>query len=217
MNQSANVSSIDSIGRVKLALQTFEQSAGDALTAVEMQIRRAIDWLEGDQAGYWQNRIRRGQDQVSEAKLTLERCMMFADEGQRAACDVEKKDLEKAKRRLALAEEKLEAVRRWSRAIGREAAEYEAGVSALRTWLEADCPKSIASLERMIKSLDAYLGLQAPSDASAGGASAARSVAQEAAEQAPTDEKQGNKAQAGDEAANQAESGDTPRQEKEQA
>ncbi len=160
MDSSANITSVAEIGHFRVALKSFEQDAAGALTLVMMQIRRMVDWVEHDQLQHWQMRVKRGFDEVSETRTTLERCRMFALEGERRSCEEEKKAFEKAKRSLRHAQEKVEVVKKWARTLSHETAEYQASAGALGGWLESECPKALASLERMIASLEAYLATE---------------------------------------------------------
>lgn len=179
MGTSANITSVAEIDHFRLALKRFEDGASDALTSVMMQIRRTVDWVEHDQLQHWRMRVRRGHDEVSETRTTLERCRMFALEGERRGCAEEQKAFEKAKRHLRHAQEKVEIVKTWARTLSHETAEYQASTSELGGWLEGECPKALAALERMMTSLEAYLAtkvaiISEPTSAAVGSTSVAQ-------------------------------------------
>ena len=160
MGSSANITSVAEIGHFRLALKSFEEEASNALTSVMLQVRRTVDWVEHDQLQHWQMRVKRGYDEVAETRTTLERCQMFALDGERRGCDEEKKAFEKAKRHLRHAQEKVEIVKKWARMLSHEVAEYQAASGRLNGWLESECPKALAALERMMTSLEAYLATE---------------------------------------------------------
>ena len=110
---TANVTSIDALRNVKAALVRFCADAESALVAMEIEARRPVDWIEGDRARYWPQQARRASELVQEARLALERCEIRIGSEDRPSCYDEKKALEKAKRRLQLAEDKARIVRRW--------------------------------------------------------------------------------------------------------
>ena len=62
------------------------------------------------------------------------------------------------------AEEKAEAVKRWSRAVDQAVLKYKSGASRLAHWLETDVPKALAVLGRMARALEAYLAVESPVD-----------------------------------------------------
>ena len=86
MSTSANVASIEAIRDFKGALLRFEEGAAHALSALQQEIYRALDWLENDRPAYWREQIRRGHDRVAESRLNYERCRMKSVGGQRPAC-----------------------------------------------------------------------------------------------------------------------------------
>jgi hypothetical protein len=181
MSESAHITSIDVLGRFKLAMQKFRDEAGESLSGAQMVIQRYVDWIEHDCVKHWQNQVRVGWEKIAEARADLERCQSLAMDGERKTCHDEQEALDQAKRRLRRAEEQLEAVRHWRNKIQHEAAEYQARAGQLGGWLETDHPKSIAALERMQASLAAYVAMQAPTNevSSSGLASDAASVARE--------------------------------------
>jgi hypothetical protein len=158
MGQRARVTSIDAVDDFAAALRCFQHDASRILEALELGIHRAVQWIQEDQKQYWKQQLRRSDQKVQEAKLALERCLIFkGGSDQRAACVEEKRALERAKRRHQLCREKLETVRRWSRDIERAVFEYKAGVGELRQWLETDAARTLGLLERITQTLQEYV------------------------------------------------------------
>ncbi len=157
MARQARVTSIDVVQTFAAAMKCFADDAASALDALELEIRRALAWIEHDQKSLWNGRVHRGWDEVTEARRNLERKLMFPVADERPSCHDEKKALEAAQKRLRLAQHKVEAVRHWSRVADREANEYVGAVSQLRRWLEHDLPNALADLERMSRALEGYV------------------------------------------------------------
>jgi hypothetical protein len=180
MGATAKLTSTDALTRLKLALQYFHLGANDGLTAVAMEVQRFIDWVEHDRAKFWAMKVRKGFDKIAEARSNLERCQMMNVAGHTPECRDEKKALERAKRELAYAEEKVAKVKHWSRALRHEATEYQARAGQLTGWLEGEFPKAVAALERMIAAIENYLAVTAPQgrDPSAATSDAGQSMAQ---------------------------------------
>ncbi len=162
MSDSANVTSIEAIADFKGALLRFEEGAAHALSALQQEIYRALDWLENDRPAYWQEQIRTGHDKVTETRVNYERCRMQTVGGQRPACLEEKEAWRSAKQRLATAQEKLETVRRWTIKVHQEVDEYRGRIGRLQRCIETDVPQMVALLERMLDSLDAYASVSRP-------------------------------------------------------
>ena len=160
MANPAQVKSIDSLQSMTAALECFHADAASALDELDMEIRRATQFIAEDCRQYWKHEVRRSTERVVEAKLALEHAQMFrgGDERQ-ASCIEEKKVLEREKRRLQLAEAKVEAVRHWTITIERALNEYRAVRSQFANWLESDFPKAAAVMHRMIAALETYVRL----------------------------------------------------------
>ena len=74
----------------------------------------------------------------------------------------QKEALRLAIQRLRQAEEKLEKVRRWGPVLQHAIAEYNSAARPLGDRLSGDLVASLALLDRMVASLDAYMAIKAP-------------------------------------------------------
>lgn len=170
MSTQADVKSIDTLAFVKAAFASFAHESGQAVSECEMQGQRAVDWITVDQAGYWKAECRRMAELVNKAMKDLEYCKAFKKVGNnQPSCIEEKKALEKAKQRLARAEQKAEAVRRWTPIVQQQFREACVRLVRFREVVDVDCPRAMAQLERMLKALDAYRQVASPTDSAGGG------------------------------------------------
>jgi hypothetical protein len=71
----------------------------------------------------------------------------------------ERKMLERARTRHRRAEETAAAMRRYAMAAERDADEYSGRARQLADLLDADLPRAIATLDRVLDSLDAYVAV----------------------------------------------------------
>lgn len=85
MDSQARVGSLDVFQDVRAAYAKFGDSGRNALIAVDLEIRRMLDWLEKDQVGYWKGEIRRREEKLNEAKTALHRKRITATFGNVAA------------------------------------------------------------------------------------------------------------------------------------
>ena len=171
MSTQAEVNSIDTLAFVKAAMVTFGHETGQSLAEVEMQAQRIVDWICIEQAAYWKTEVRRAADGVNQAMKDLQHCRTFKKVGNNEpSCIEEKKALEKAKKKLARAEEKAEAVRRWAPVVRQQFQETGVRMTRFREVIDVDCPKAVARLERMLVSLDHYVHTSAPRSAAGGAA-----------------------------------------------
>jgi hypothetical protein len=160
---SANVQSLTAISEFRSALCTFMVEARQSLAALEMEARRAVDYITHDQAQHWNSEVRRGREQVQQRKLDIHNTRTFKRIGDYVpSCIDEKKELAKAERRLHLAEVKVEAVRHWGRVAEQAFREFQARLAQFVSILDGDLPKATARLARMLATLDRYMAVQAP-------------------------------------------------------
>ena len=160
MNRPARVRSIDALDDLTAAVRAFAAEATVALDGLRMDLHRAIQWVQCDQKDYWSQELRRSEQAVTEARLSLERKRMFRIGDQAPSCREEEKALEAAKRRVAAAREKLEAVKRWSRLLERQSMECRAGIAPLSDWVQTDVPRAVTLLNRMSGALERYVGME---------------------------------------------------------
>jgi hypothetical protein len=155
---SARVFSLEALVDLKAALCIFTAEAREALSAVEMEIRRNQVWLE-EQLKYWRDLVVHCEEAVFQAKqeLTRRRMMRIADRPPDTS--EQEEALHRAQARLADAEEKVEMTRRWLRQVPEAIIEYEGPARQLSGILDADMPKADALLENKIASLEAYVQL----------------------------------------------------------
>ncbi len=163
MGQAARVHSIEAIQEFKDGVCVFRDESIEALGAVQMEIRRAFDFLE-QQTRFWQNEVRRREELVLVAKNELTRKKMMPIIGKNPDTTEQEKNLKLARRRLEEAEEKLETARKLAPHLRREVDEYEGPARQLSNLLEADLANAVALLERKLDALEAYLALQAPAE-----------------------------------------------------
>lgn len=164
MSQSAQVHSVAAIDRFRLALAEFEQRTTTALDTLMGEIRRASDWLDNDCPAYWLEQEKRAADGVHQAKLDLERCLIFPVAGEKPACREEKAALRAAHQRLDYCREKRQRVRHWQGILQHEVFEYQGRIGQLRRLLEIDLPAARAKLELAIRRIEGY-AIERPPDA----------------------------------------------------
>ncbi len=172
MSTQADVKSIDTLAFMKAAFGVFGHDSGQALAEVEIQGQRAVEWITVDQAAFWKAETRRMTELVNKAIKDLEYCRAFKKVGNnQPSCIEEKKALEKAKQRLARAEQKAEAVRRWTPLVQQQFRETCVRLVRFREVIDVDCPRAMAQLEKMLKALDAYRQVSSPTGGADGAGS----------------------------------------------
>jgi len=163
MSTQADVKSLDTLAFVKAALAAYAHETGGALDEIELEGRKAVDYITVDRAAYWKAEVRRCGDLVNEAIKDLEHCRTFKKVGDnQPSCVEEKKALEKARAKLADAERRAEAVRRWTPVVLQQFRDACVRLVHFREVVDVDCPRAIARIEKMLRSLEAYGQVSSP-------------------------------------------------------
>ncbi|APW58678.1 hypothetical protein [Paludisphaera borealis] len=167
MSKAARVLSVEALTDFRNSMIKFNEEARGALSGVDMELRRMRDWLERDQLGYWQMQVKRRSEEVMNARTELAR-RKIAAQGSDTISDTEQKEkLREAMRRLRIAEEKVALVKRLIPVLHHTIAEYKSCASPLADHLSGGMEKSIHRIGAMVKSLEGYLALRAPTAPSA--------------------------------------------------
>jgi hypothetical protein len=161
MADGADVRSIDAVRDWQAALADYGDTLAEALAGVELEIRRAHDWL-GEQLSRWQWAVRECEEDVVRAKAELSQRKFPNWDGREPDCTVQEKNLRIAKGRLEHAQDQVAKCRQWLGRLPKMIDESYVGPSRrLANFLEAELPKALADLARRIASLESYSGLRA--------------------------------------------------------
>ncbi len=163
MSRTANVQSIQTLKDFKLAMIEFSEDARNALSGVDMDLRKMRDFLERDQLGYWQMQVKRRNEEVMQARSDLHR-RKISQQGSDTVSDSEQKEaLREATRRLRVAEDKVALIRKLIPQLHHAIAEYHSHSQPLGDHLSGGFERSLSVLERMVLALEAYVATTAPS------------------------------------------------------
>ena len=157
---NADVRSIDALREWHAALAVYAAGLSDALAGVEMEIRRAHDWL-GEQLSRWQQAVRDCEEDVVQAKAELSARKFPGWDDRNPDTTVQEKALRQAKAKKEYAEDQVQLVRKWMQRLPKLVDEAYTGPSRrLGSLLELDVPKALAALDRQLGALDSYAGLR---------------------------------------------------------
>jgi hypothetical protein len=163
MSEGAYVGSFEAVRDFRAALHTFLQEVREAMCSYDLEVRRTLDWLLEAQPKRWQQEVRNCDETIAKAKIDLERCRNSKlPGGGTPSCMEERKALERARHRRQYALDKIESVRKWGYVLGREAEEYTGRAHQLSGMFDADLPQAIATLDRVLSTLEAYAALNHP-------------------------------------------------------
>jgi hypothetical protein len=154
------VESVEALKTLRTTLWKFAEACRSALSDAEGEMQRTLVWLETEQPVYWQGQIRKANERVARAKEAVRQKTVFKDAtGARRSAVEEEKALALALRRLAEAEEKLAAVKKYARRLQKEISLYKGGVQRFTTGVEHDIPVAVSQLDRMVAAIEAYVAL----------------------------------------------------------
>src|SRR5262249_11318261 len=146
MSQAARVTSIDAVLRFRDGLCEFAVDGQDALSSVDLQLRRAMDWLK-EKGRYWQKEIRERQEQVVRTKIELAQRRLETRAGRRGGRAEPGRTGRRAQERLKEAEQKLANCKRWLPLFEHALREYQGPSRQLSGALETDLKQAVALLD----------------------------------------------------------------------
>jgi hypothetical protein len=152
----ANVRSLDAMREFRVKMLEFAGVVVDVLASQQQMILGFLDWLEHDRPNFWKQYMLHSFDVIAEARTQLERCLLRTVAGHRPTCYEEKLALQAAKQRLEMAQEKIEAVKRWGVTCRHEIDEHDGRRGQLQQYIETEFVRSLTTLERMIAAIEAY-------------------------------------------------------------
>ena len=165
MSNRARVESLDAIRALRVALWKFQEAANLALGDAESEMHRMQGWLERDQLAFWTGQIRKRQEIVGRCKEAVRMKKLFkSPTGATQSAVDEEKALAIALRRLEEAEQKLLNVRKHTPRLQKEITLYKGQVQRFATTVGSDLQAAVAKLDNLLGTLDAYVGLAAPSE-----------------------------------------------------
>lgn len=176
---AANVHSLEAIQSVHGALVVFRDDLDQAISTIDVEMRRVLDWLEHDRPRFWKKAVRDARDGVTEAQQALHRCLMYPINEERPSCTEERADLKKAQARLAYCDAKSERLRHWIREVRHEMSEYQGRIRQLKDVVEIDAPQAMLILDRLIERINEYQAISLRGGLSSVSPSASESFARE--------------------------------------
>ena len=181
---SARVTSINVLPLLAASMQKFRGEAANAVDDIESEVRRALEWIHHDRKEYWTHAARLAQEKLNEAKIQLQQAMTMRRVADRQpSCIDEKRALDRAKRRLERATQKIQAVRHWQGVLDRMADDLRRSRTQFDAWLTNDMSRAVVALNDMSESLVAYISVKPREDSPAESAAKSEEKAASSAEE----------------------------------
>ena len=154
MSDQAEVTSIDAIADFRTALLIYISKVRPLLDDSADEVYRTREWLRTTQRFHWENQVRSKTRELSDAQQAL-----FSAElaKLRAPSSAEVMEVQKAKRALAAAEDKLRMVKKLASSFEKDAVPRLKQVENLRSVVATDLQEGVHFLERIVGALDRYV------------------------------------------------------------
>lgn len=159
MAESARVSSIEALAAFRARLLVFLTKSRPALEEISGEVMRTRLWLQNDQRIHWEGQVRQRAKKLETAQHELYSARLARI---REVTTAEQSAVNRTRRALDEAEEKLRTLKRWNRDFDSQAEPLVKQVEKLQTFLVLDLNKAAVHLAQILKSLDAYANAGPP-------------------------------------------------------
>lgn len=153
MEGQARVGSIDALEAFRAALIRYTERAKRALDDVTGEVKRTRGWLETEQRQKWENEYRRRARALEQAEQELFSARMSSMKNDKSA---QQMAVNKARRALLEAEQKLAVIKRWRQAYDARVEALSKQLEGLHDTLSRQMPKGVVSLTNSIRLLQDY-------------------------------------------------------------
>jgi hypothetical protein len=159
MVQKAVVTSFEAIEQFRASLVLYLSKARPTLEEASAELVRTRGWLETEQRVHWENQVRLRTRKLDEAQQAFFSSRISFLQRESSA---EFLALQKAKRALEEAQQKLRTVKQWNREFDNRVQPLAKQMEKLHSVLSHDLVLGLASLAEILKTLDAYARIPTP-------------------------------------------------------
>ena len=159
MAEQAKITSLEALEQFRSALINFLADAHRSVDEVGDAIRQTRQWITHDQRMYWESQRRKRQQKLDQATQEL---MSARLSNLRDSTTMQENAVRKARATLHEAEDKLRALKQWSRNYDNAVDPLAKGLESLRYQLDHEMPKGISFLLQAQTTLESYAETPAP-------------------------------------------------------
>jgi hypothetical protein len=151
--QQAKVTSVDAIEQFRSVLLLFLTKARPTLEEIISEVNKTRNWLQNDQVSFWERQMKARQRtlETAEAELFSARISTIHE-----ASAAQQMAVQRARRSIREAEEKLRILKKWGREIDNRTDPFVKEIEQLHGFISVDMTKAVSYLTEIIKSLQAY-------------------------------------------------------------
>ncbi len=159
MPQQARITSLEAVERFRARLILYRERAARALDEISDAVTRTRLWLENDAQRVWENEIRRRTRELEQRRQEAFSARLSE---LRETSTAQQAAVQKARRALREAEDKLQRVKHWQRHFDHRVEPAARQVEKLRHTLGPDLGRAIAWLNEVMRTLSAYAEIRTP-------------------------------------------------------
>jgi hypothetical protein len=159
MPDQAHVTSSEAIEFFRAGLITYVAKVRPLLEDACDEVFRTREWLQTDRRIHWENQVRRRTRTLEEAKQALFSARLSNLRDARASEHIA---VERAKRALVDAEEKLKLVKRWALEFDQRAQVLVKELEHVRSLVANEMPRAAAHLAQIVRRVEDYAGVAKP-------------------------------------------------------
>jgi hypothetical protein len=163
MPDRAKVTSLEAIEDFRARLIIYRDKAGRVLDEVSDGVIRTRLWLETDRPAHWEGQIRRLTRELEQRQQELFSAQLS---GLGEASYMQRAAVQKARRAIRAAEEKMHAVKNWHRQFDHKVEPAARQVEKLRHSLGHELGRAVAWINEVTRTLGAYAELSPAAPAS---------------------------------------------------
>lgn len=164
MPQRANITSVEALQAFRTNIFIYLSKARPALEEATAEVRRVRIWMQTDRRPYWEKQWVKRHQLLEEAEAALFSAKLSSFSEVSAA---QQAAVQKARRAVGEAEDKLRAIRRWDRDYESRTGPLLKQQEKLENFLALEVPNAVAYLNEAIDTLEKYAGTMPPSGDSA--------------------------------------------------
>ena len=153
MPDRAQITSLEAIEAFRSRLIVYREKAGRVLDDVSGDVMRTRLWLQTDRTAFWEAQIRRRNKDMEMRQQELFSAQLS---GMRDASFVQQQAVQRARREVQAAQDKLHLVKQWSRQYDQRVEPHSKQVEKLRHNLVHDLGQAVAFLTGVTKTLADY-------------------------------------------------------------
>jgi hypothetical protein len=165
MGQRANITSVEAIQAFRVELLVYLSKARPALEEATSEVRRVHNWMVMEKKPYWEKLWLRRKQLLEEVEAALFSAKLSSFSEVSAA---QQAAVQKARRAVAEAEDKLRAIRRWDRDYETQTEPLLKQIDKMDNLLAIEVPNAVAYLNETIDTLQKYAALRPAAGEAAG-------------------------------------------------